>query len=257
MVYLNQIKQFLNNYLIVGAFQGDNAFNGVNIEGRNKIKKIAFGVSPNMELFKKAEKWGADMLITHHAIFTKSGLENGLTGVIKDRVKFLLDKNISLLCYHLPLDFHKEVGNNILLLNKLGADFKKRFGKHAGFNDIFFVGEFEKPILRGELAKKIAKILGQKTENILFGKKKIKTVSIVTGGGASASILIQLPSEKIDLYLTGEIKEDTPHLAKEMKLNFISGGHYATEIFGVQALAKKLKKKFKVETKFFGIKVPY
>ncbi len=257
MTKLKDIEKFLNHYLKVSDFSNDTTINGLNIEGKDRVEKIAFGVSPNMELFKKAAQWKADMIITHHAILRKDALNNGIIGINKDRIKFLMEKNISLLCYHLPLDFHEEVGNNILILKKLGADFKRQAGEYAGLKGVFFIGVFPKSISREELIRKITKILKQKPEVSLYGKKNIKTIAVISGGASKSSFLMQLSQEKVDLYLTGEISEHVPQTVKEMKFNYVAGGHYATEVFGVQALAKKLEKQFKVKTKFIPVKVLY
>jgi dinuclear metal center YbgI/SA1388 family protein len=254
MAKLQEIEQFLNSYLEIEAYQADSVINGLNVSGKERVEKIVVGVSPNMELFKKADKWAADLIITHHALFNKGMLKDGLRGIIKNRINFLLSRNISLFCYHLPLDFHKEIGNNVLILEKLGANFKKQAGEFEGFKGIFFVGQFSKSISRDVLIKKIKRIFQQEIKTVLSGKKAIKTIAVVSGAGTK--LVGQLPKE-VDLYLTGEITESVPSLVKEMKMNFVAAGHYATEVFGIQALAKRLEKKFRVKTKFIPVRVSY
>ncbi|MBL7053385.1 MAG: Nif3-like dinuclear metal center hexameric protein [Candidatus Portnoybacteria bacterium] len=257
MAKLKDIEQFINNYLKIGDFFDDTAVNGLNVKGKSEVKKIALGVSPNLELFEKAVKWNADMIITHHAILRKDVLVNEIGDIIKNRIEFLKKRSVSLLCYHLPLDFHQEVGNNILLLKKLGADFKYRAGEYNNFKGIFFIGCFSNGISRIRLVKEIEKILKRKPEICLFGKKNIKTIAVTSGGGSSLSFLMQLSKEKVDLYLTGEISEYTPSAVKEMKFNYVAGGHYATEVFGIQALGERLEKEFKIKTKFISVRAPY
>lgn len=259
MVKLFDIIKFCEDYLEVEKYRSENAVNGLNVEGKKEIKKIALGMSPNLELFQKAKKRGADCIITHHSLFSVDIFKHfqGITGPLKERIAFLLQNKISLLCYHLPLDFHPEIGNNVLILKKLKAKIVDRKGNFSQFQGVVFLGEFEKAISRNEILQRVKRIFGEPIEFVFAGKNKVKRIGVCSGGAAGWKFIVQLPNLEVDLYLTGEIFEHVPFMIKEMKLNFISAGHYRTETFGIQALGKQLEEKFKIKTKFIPVKTVY
>ncbi len=257
MAKLLEIEQFLHTYLRVDEYKVEKHVNGINIKGREEVTKIAVGMAPNLELFAKAAEWGADLIITHHTLLEESSMKKGIQGVLRERIAFLIRSDISLMCYHLPLDFHEEVGNNIVILKKLGASFVHRFGEYGEFQNIFFVGRFPSSLPRVEVIKNIAQVFDQEPKTALFGREYISTIAVVSGGGGDKEFVSQISPREIDLYLTGEIREVIPPMVEEMGLNFVAAGHYATEVFGVQEIAEKLREQFDVEVKFIEVRVPY
>ncbi len=186
--------------------------------------------------------------MVHHGILwkTKNKIKKEFP-YTKERIKFLTKNNISLYVAHLPLDRHKEVGNNAQLLKLLGAKIKGKFLIENGRN-IGWIGEFKSPISVRKIIKILNKKLKTKCKAILFGPEKIKTIAVCSGGGGTRDFY-QALAKKVDLYLTGETT-DIYTDAKDAKFNVIFAGHYATETVGVKALIEVLKRKFKVKTVF-------
>ncbi|MFB6212633.1 MAG: Nif3-like dinuclear metal center hexameric protein [Candidatus Magasanikbacteria bacterium] len=252
-----KLQNFLDDYMNIDDFRDDAMVNGLNVEGTDEISKLSFTVSPSVEFFKKSAQWGADASLTHHALFEKSDIEHGLTNPLKRRVKVLIDNDINLFSYHLPLDFHEGLGNNVVILDELGAEFVGRAGEFGEFGNPFFIGSFEGGVKRSELLKKMEDVFGRELDSVLSGDNKINRIAVISGGGAEPEFVYQLEDLDIDLYLTGEIKEFVPTLIKEMNMNFVSAGHWHTETFGVKKLAELVEDKFGVETKFIPVEIQY
>lgn len=248
MAKLKDIVRFCDDYLQIEKFK-DSSFNGLQVEGQPEVKKIALGVSCNLELFEKAADWEAKAVLTHHGILWE-GRWQYLRGFQKNRVKFLLDRGISLLAYHLPLDAHPKIGNNALGLQKMGAKIAGGFGVYEG-QTVGFWGRLPKKIKFREFLKKINQVFGAESWYIDGGKPMVETVAFVSGG--AHRMLEEAIEKEIDVYVDGETNESRPALAAEAGIHFIAPGHYNTEKFGVIELGKLLEKKFKVETKFIDI----
>ena len=244
------IVAFTGKYLDSGAVK-DAAHNGLQVEGRAQVKKIAFGVSASLACIEKAAAWGADMLVVHHGLMW--GRLAPYRGPLKRKLETLFRSGLSLCAWHLPLDRHPACGNNARLLKLLGAGRLKPFGVHDGAA-IGFSGTLPKPQDIGAVAAALAIKLDAEPLCFRFGKEKIRTVGAVSGG--AASMFGQAVEAGLDLYLTGEVSEGTQELARETRSNFIAAGHYNSEKPGVQALAEVLGKKFRVRTEFFDIPNP-
>ncbi len=236
------IVQFFNHYLAIERFQ-DACVNGLQIEGRKEVKKVVLGVSANLDLIRIAARQKADMMIVHHGVFWGDGLFS-LKGIYKERVKAITKNDINLVVYHLPLDAHPIIGNNITILRKLGLKMDKPF-------DVGYIGRYDREVPFKEFVRHVNKTLETDSYDIPYGKKNIKTVAIVAGG--SSKLLDQAIEAGVDAFLVGDIKEFVPSTAKEAKINFINAWHHNTEKFGVQELGKLLEKKFKVTTNFINI----
>lgn len=248
MPNLNEITNHLNEYLAVDKFS-DDSWNGLQIEGVDKVKKIVTGVTAGTELFELANKENADLIIVHHGHFwTKAN--PSITNWSKERLDILLNNQISLYAVHLPLDAHKKVGNNAQLLKLIGAGITDEFYKH-GTTAISWLGKFKTP----KPLNKISSILDDKlnitNHTLPFGPKNISTVAVCSGGGGYEAFF-EAQALKVDLYITGDTAE-VYNNAKDSKINVIFAGHHATETLGVQALGKKLEQKFKVPVKFLDI----
>jgi dinuclear metal center YbgI/SA1388 family protein len=208
------------------------------------------GVSANLEIFKKAADWGADMIILHHGLFGPK-LAAPITKVLKNRLKVLFDNDITLLTYHLFLDNHPKLGNNAQIIKLLGAEKGKKFGL---MDKIYwgFEGKFSKAITIEELIKRTKKLCSLSVKTFKYGSKTIKKFAVVSGGGPY--LLNEAVDKNLDAYLTGEPRESTEAWTKEGETNFIYLGHYNSETFGVKALGKFLEKKFpKLKFKFIDI----
>jgi len=241
MVLLKEIVEFLDGELGVKDVE-DSSNNGLQVSGNKGVKKIAFAVDACMEVFEKAKDF--DMVIVHHGISWDDSLKY-LTGINYSRVKFLIDNNISLYGAHLPLDKHPKHGNNAELCRIFGLKHIHGFGDYNG-QVIGFAGE--RDISLKEFIKEIEKKLDTKCLLFEFGKKQIKKIGVVSGGGSSA--LNEAIEKGLDCFVTGEVPHHTYQLAKEGNINLIAAGHYATETFGVKALMNILKEKFDVDVKF-------
>lgn len=224
----------------------DDSINGIQVEGKRKVKKVATGVSASVALFDKALKWDADAIVVHHGILWR-GMDIKIHSSFKERLKILLKNDISLLAYHLPLDAHPEIGNNAQIGKKLGLEGGIPFGEYKG-NKIGFVYEFDGGM--EEILMRIKKLFGEPINHISCKKERIKRIAIVSGGAQKE--FFQVAGKDIDLFLTGEISEYVVELAKEIDCHFVSAGHYRTEKFGIMALAEKIKE-MGMETKFFDI----
>ena len=238
-----KIIKFCEDYLKVNDFE-DYCHNSLQVEGDSEIKKIITGVSLSEELIKKAITKKAQMIIVHHGIFAKHISSSFcLKGILKNRLKLLLENNINLAGFHLPLDAHGIIGNNISLAKKLGLKKTKPF-------DIGFIGELNQKIEFNDFVKLVNKKLNTKSYSISAGCKKIKKIGIIAGSYPGYELAKKLQA---DVYLTGEIKEEVFWEARELKINYIAAGHYNTEKLGIQNLGNLIAKKFKVTVEFVDI----
>lgn len=249
MTTREDIVRFLNDYLH-SAETADISHNGLQVQGRARVRKIAFGVSAGLELFKKAHAAGADMIVVHHGLLW--GKEQALTGIFGQRIGFLMRHDISLLGYHLPLDKHPQIGHNALLLKELGAQNIRPFGSYHG-QDIGFCGEI-RPVALASAVRKLERFCGARATLLPFGPKKICTVGAVSGGGWS--MIPDASARKLDLFVTGSLDEPAQELCREGALNCAALGHYNSEKPGVWALMKLMQEHFGVQTQFIDIQNP-
>ncbi|MFP4402787.1 MAG: Nif3-like dinuclear metal center hexameric protein [Nanoarchaeota archaeon] len=246
-IKLNDIVNFLNTYLENDKFI-DSSYNGLQFEGKKTIKKIAFAVDSGIEIFNKAIKENADMLIVHHGLFWQ-GNDQKIINTKKKRLEILFKNNLSLYASHLPLDKHKVVGNNAQLLKLLDAKIIDEFANYKN-QSISWIGKLKNSKTITEISKILDKKLDKKCKILNFGKEKIKTIAVCSGGG-SINQLIEAINYNVDLFLTGE-ESEIYHEAKDSNINVIFSGHNATETLGVRALAKIIEKKFKINTIFIN-----
>lgn len=233
MVKLREIVGYLDKLLKIKDIE-DKSHNGLQVEGREEVKNIVLGVDACLELFEKAVKEKADMIIVHHGILW-NGVKH-IDKVNKRRLQLLFDNDISLYGVHLPLDKQEEIGNNAKLLELLGI---KRKGS---FEDIGYWGELKKPMELDKFVKFLEKKLDTKTIVLKFGSRTVKNVAVVSGGGAHyISHISKIP---VDTFITGEPVHYAYIHAKEGKINVVYAGHYKTETLGVQGVGDKLREKF-------------
>ena len=254
MISRNDLVSHLAELLNVQDFE-DYCPNGLQVEGRTEISKIIGGVTASQALVDAAVEQGADALLVHHGYFWK-GEDPRIVGMKKARLKALLDADINLLAYHLPLDAHPELGNNAQLAKLLGLKTTGSFGRGGG-PDIGLFGEVEKPCTAEAFGQHLEEKLGRTPIHIPIdrnGGGEIHTVAWCTG--AAQGFLEQAAALGVDAFLSGEISEQTVHEARELGIHYFSAGHHATERGGVMALGAYLAKQFQVDFEFVDIENP-
>jgi len=189
----------------------------------------------------------ADVLLVHHGFFWK-GEDPVITGIKYQRLKSLMDHNINLLAYHLPLDAHKEIGNNYLLAKQLKIKKIQTFANQQ----IALIGQVKKSSGKN-LATKLHKLLQRKPLHINCNRE-IKHLAICTGG--AQGYITDAIAQGADAFISGEISENTVHIARENNIHYFAAGHHATERFGVQALGQHLADKFALEFQYIDIDNP-
>jgi len=240
----NELVRYLDEYLSIGLFSSfDPSLNSLVVGGPDKeVAKIAFAVDACQRTFDLALQWGADMLIVHHGLYW--GRPLAVTGAHYNRIKTLLKGNLDLYTAHLPLDAHPSVGNNAVMANRLGLVDIQSFAPFKGV-EIGFKGTLPRPLT----AQEISHALGFSKPIILgFGPDAITSVGIVSGG-ASDDVHIAL-AEGLDCFITGECEHQVYNDCLEQGITMIGGGHYESEVFGVQALAEHLSTLFALQTLF-------
>jgi dinuclear metal center YbgI/SA1388 family protein len=239
-----ELITYLDAYLQIADFV-DNSQNGLQVQGREEIRRVAAAVDTCQETIDAAATANIDLLIVHHGLFWDK--PEKLVGAHYLRVKKLIDAGINLYCAHLPLDAHPEVGNNAVLARRLCFEPTAGFGNHHG-RDIGYIAETKTPISQSEFLRRLREALGSSVRADFFGTNMIQRLAIVSGGGAF--LLPHALAAGVDAYLTGESSHSRYHFCKENHFNVIYGGHYATETFGVIALAQHLEAKFHLPYQF-------
>src|SRR5581483_6697140 len=221
----------------------DNALNGLQIENSGGVTKIGASVDASTRVLTDAAKQNVDLLIVHHGLFWP-GLQP-ITGVLRRQLKLAFEDNIALYSAHLPLDLHPQLGNNAQLAAMLGLTSNRPFFEEKGQ----MIGLKARASLpRDELNHKLQKVLSGPVKAFIFGPKKSGTIGVITGGAGSE--IYRVAQEGIDTFITGEAPHWAAVAAGELGMNLLLGGHYATEVFGVKALATHLSKRFKVPWAF-------
>ena len=240
------IEACLNELLRPESFE-DYGPNGLQVEGRCEVRRVVSGVTASLALIDAAIDAGADALLVHHGLFWR-GHDGRLSGWLKQRVARLLGAGLNLFAYHLPLDAHAEFGNNAQLARRMGWAVEGRFGEQ----DIGFLGCTRGTA--GELADRLALELGRLP--LLVGDPARAVERIAWCSGGAQSWFEQAIAAGADAYVSGEISEQTTHLARESGVPYIAAGHHATERYGVQALAAHLAQRFGIDCRFVDIDNP-
>ncbi len=250
-VSLNDLNIELKNLLKPEQFS-DYCPNGLQVEGRKEVAKIVSGVTACKALIDAAIAVDADLILVHHGYFWR-GEDQTITGLKRARIQALLDHDISLAAFHLPLDAHVELGNNAQLAKLLGFAVDEPLDRNAS-NPIVFSGRPSIAMSYEEMCKHLEEKLGREPLGIKGSKTKIATIAWCTG---AAQNFIELAANAgVDAYLTGEISEQTVHIARESGLHFFSAGHHATERYGVQAVGNYLADKYSLQHEFIDIDNP-
>lgn len=241
---LLEITAYCNKLLRVAAMEDyPGAVNGLQVENTGRVSRIAAAVDASLATVRMAAEARADLLIIHHGLFW--GSSPPWTGRRYELLRSLLDADLAVYSCHLPLDAHPTLGNNALLCEALGLRKRRPFflshGHAIGFRA-------DKKILRDELTDRLRKATGAEARVIPGGPNVCRSIGVVSGG-AGADLKIAA-AEGVDTFITGEGPHWTYALAEELGINVIYGGHYATETFGVKALAAHLSTRFRVPWTF-------
>lgn len=251
MATLDEINHHLNELLDCNAFS-DYCPNGIQVRGRERINKIVTGVSACTALFAEALREKADLIIVHHGLFW-DGLSPLVEGHHKQRLKMLLDTDLSLMAYHLPLDAHPELGNNAQILERLGLDKGEAFGRLHG-KTLSFMGVSNPSIPFSTLAKGTRDLFGGEPLMLPFGPEYVTKIAVCSGN--APELLREAKQKGAELYITGEATEWVYHYAREESISYIAAGHHRTERFGLMALGSALADKFAIRHQFIDIANP-
>lgn len=225
--------------------------NGLQVEGRSEVRRIVSGVTASQALLDAAVAAEADAVLVHHGYFWKNE-DARIVGMKQRRLKTLLNHDISLLAYHLPLDVHEEVGNNVQLARLLGLTIEGLL-EPDNPKTVGLVGSLATPLTPAEFARLVQEKL-QREPLVVEGNGLISRVGWCTGG--AQGYIDKAVAAGVDAYLTGEISEPTVHSARENGLSFFAAGHHATERYGVQALGEYLARRFDIEHIFIDCPNP-
>ncbi|RMD84999.1 MAG: Nif3-like dinuclear metal center hexameric protein [Candidatus Dadabacteria bacterium] len=245
MVQLSSIIDLLDNLLQPRAYR-DECLNGLTVEAKGgEVRNVALAVDAGLSIIEKAVKSDAQLLITHHGIFW--GNQMPITGALAEKISLLLSSGCSLYTAHLPLDGNMEVGNAFMLAKSLAMTDLEGFYEIDGCT-IGVKGKAPSNDLDYYLSKLSSMPHCTGPLMLPYGSKEIRSVAIVTGSGSTAIPLCAQAG--VDLLISGEPKHQSYHEAKELKVNAIFAGHYATETFGVKALGEKIAGTFDIQTVF-------
>ncbi len=250
ITHRDEITRFLDQELNISHIR-DYCPNGLQVEGQIYIRSIVTGVTASLAMIEAAIKAKADAIFVHHGYFWRD--ENPcIIGPKYLRIKRLLEHNINLFAYHLPLDIHENIGNNAMLAKKLDLSPKSRFGE----NEIGWLGTSNNPDIKtvGDLANLIEKRLNRKPLLIGNPLQPIQTIAWCTG--AAQNLLSEAATVGANVYLSGEISERTVHEAREYEIAYLACGHHATERYGIEALGNLLSQKFGLHHQFIEIDNP-
>jgi dinuclear metal center YbgI/SA1388 family protein len=242
---------FLDEYLEASA-GSDYCPNGLQVEGRDTIRRVVTGVSSCLELFEAASERGADAVLVHHGIFWRGDTPT-VTGVQYRRLRALLEADLNLIAYHLPLDRHMEVGNNAVAARALGLEGLKPFCRQEAL-PLGVSGRFPAPVPRQRVLESIADLFRCEPQVFAFGPDVIDSIGLVSG--AAGRCFQTAIDDNIDLFVTGEPEEWVMHLARDARANFIAAGHHATERLGIRALGEKVQAEFGIEVEFVDLPNP-
>ncbi len=251
MITLQELSSFLDLLMMPLDFS-DHCPNGLQVEGKGEIKKIAFAVSASLAAIEAAIQNQADALIVHHGIFWERE-PLVLCGPKRQKVEKLLENKISLFGYHLPLDAHRELGNNWKAARDLGWSHLEPFG-FFGKMAIGVKGSFQKVPME-EFKRCLETYYGHVAHVALGGKKEVASAALISGGAHKN--IVQAAEEGVDCYITGSFDEPVWDIAHERGINFCALGHYATERIGVKALCALLQERFAIPCAFIDLTNPF
>ena len=243
-----ELVSYLDDLLGSAKFR-DYCPNGLQVEGRDEVQRIVVGVTASQALLDAAIEAKADAILVHHGYFWK-GDDGRVTGIRRKRLGALISHDINLIAYHLPLDAHPELGNNAQLASRLGWIAEGQFGEQ----DIGWFGRLDEPVALSVLTENISQLTGRTP--LVIGDQSRRVAKIAWCSGGAQGYLEQAIALGVDAYVSGEISEQTVHLARESGVAYIAAGHHATERYGVQAVAEHLATRFGLDCQFIDVANP-
>ncbi len=241
------LETFLNDYLQVARIK-DYCPNGLQVQGREEIRTVVTGVTANLDLIRQAVERKADAIMVHHGIFWK-GDEQPVRGMLYQRLKLLMQHEINLYAYHLPLDMHSEVGNNVLLGRALGIE-QRGWCTEDEFPLVGF-GVLSQPQSAGSFMAMVDQKIHH--QSFLIGDPDAQVERIAWCSGAAGEFLPQACAKGAQLYITGEVPERVVHQANELGISVLVAGHHCTEILGIKTLGELIQKKFSINVEFIDV----
>lgn len=239
--------------LMAQAAKIDSRANGVQIVGSDEVSKVALGVSLNKAFLEQAASWGADYCVFHHGFDTQVHASR-FPRYSQERLRLIYSSNMTIAGFHFSLDAHPSIGNNVIILSKLGVEQK------TPLLDWGYVGTLASPRKVSNIAAICKKEINPDLQVFADLDRDVTTIGVVTGGGGklSATEMAVLEDAGVELYITGEGVESSPHMFMENGIGLILAGHYATEVFGIKALGEKLQEQFgdAIEVKFIDVPNP-
>ncbi len=251
MAMLEEIERFLNHELAVDMIS-DYMPNGVQVRGQPVVNRVVTGVSACVDLFDAAIAQQADLVLVHHGMFWEKE-PRIVEGSMKQRLLRLLQHDMTLMAYHLPLDSHAVYGNNAQILAHLELKPEQPFGHYRG-RTLSWIGSFAAPVAIEAVMTLAGRVFGGQPQVIPHGRTTIVRVAVCSGG--APELVREAKQAGADLFITGEMSEPLFHYAKEEAINVIVAGHHRTEKFGVQALGALLERRFGVQHRFVDINNP-
>ena len=251
---LDDFSRWLNDLLEPRAFK-DYCVDGLCVEASDKVTRVVTGVSFRDRLIDAAIEEKADCIIVHHPNGFWNGENRVLVGKFGERMRRLMRHGISLYGFHLPLDGHMEIGNNVLIARALGLENIEGFLRE-GERTVGVVGEYASARSREQFVEGAVGAFEHGVQHELFyGSDSIRKVAVCSGSAGAAAIE-EAASLGCDAFVTGEIKEAVPIFVEELGFNLLSAGHHRTEVFGVRALAQKIQEELAVPSHFIDIDNP-
>src|SRR5260370_15756718 len=246
MASLSDIVSYTDDFLrISDVGDWDNALNGLKIENSGRVTCIGAAVDVSTRALTEAQKRDVDLLIVHHGLFWP-GLRP-IQGALRRQLRIAFENDVALYSAHLPLDIHPKIGNNAQLVAALGLKSARPFLEEKGQPVAFKV---RASLSRSELVRKLQKALNGPVKVFDVGPKRTRAIGVVTG--AAGSEIYRVADEEIDTFITGEAPHWAAVGAEELGMNLLLGGHYATETFGVKALATHLSERFNLPWEFLN-----
>jgi dinuclear metal center YbgI/SA1388 family protein len=250
-VALTELSRYLEHCLQPDQFR-DYCPNGLQVEGRPRVARLATGVTASQSLLDQAIAWGADAILVHHGYFW-NGEAPQIVGMKRRRLVALLSNEVSLLAYHLPLDAHPQFGNNARLGQLMGLDEHESL-QPGDPGSVGNIGSLAEAMPAGELVERLEQITGRRPLHIGDYQDPVRRIAWCTG--AAQGYIEAAVAAGADVFVTGEVSEQTVHIAREEGIHFIAAGHHATERYGVQALGEHLAQHFSLEHRFIDIDNP-
>lgn len=252
-VALSELGDYLEQCLQPGRFN-DYCPNGLQVEGRDTVTRLATGVTACQQFLDDAIAWGADALLVHHGYFWR-GEASPIVGMKRRRLAALLRNEVSLFAYHLPLDAHPLYGNNACLGRLMGIDTDEQQPLEPGSDDgIGAIGTLAAALPAAEFVASLERALKRPALHVGAAQDLVSCIAWCTGG--AQDYIDAAVAAGADLFVTGEVSERTVHTAREEGIHFVAAGHHATERFGVQALGEHVAQALSLEHRFFDIDNP-